>query len=331
MFRYSVILGNLGNTRDRFCGAYKTSHSTFDMLRQAAAVPHVEGIELVGTWDVDTDSAADMKRLLGDVGKECVSIIPDLFTQPKYARGSYSSPDATTRRESVDYTLAMCEVAQTLGCRLLNIWPGQDGFDYMLASDIERQRDWFRDAIVEIADAFPAIRLALEYKPKEPRCFSLVARMADSLLMVDEIGRANVGVCIDTGHAYVAGESVGEAVCLAARRPGGYTDTAGRLYHMHFNDNHGLWDDDLIAGTVHLTTYLETFYWLKRAGYDSWISMDQYPFREPAAAAIGESIIWLRHYESLVEQHYDRITATLQPNDAVATSRLLRAMLGIPG
>jgi hypothetical protein len=50
---------------------------------------------------------------------------------------------------------------------------------------------------------------------------------------------------------------------------------------------------------------------------------------EDAAAAIGESILWLRHYEALVEQHMDAITETIAANDAVATSRLLRKMLSV--
>ena len=57
--KYSVILGNLGNTKDRFCGGYKQNPDTLTMLPQAAGIPHVEGIELVGTWDVTPDNARE--------------------------------------------------------------------------------------------------------------------------------------------------------------------------------------------------------------------------------------------------------------------------------
>lgn len=33
--KYSVILGNLGNTCDRFCKSYKDNPSTLEMLSQA--------------------------------------------------------------------------------------------------------------------------------------------------------------------------------------------------------------------------------------------------------------------------------------------------------
>ena len=48
MYKYSVILGNLGNTCDRFCKGYKDNPSTEEMLAEAVKIPYVEGIELVG-------------------------------------------------------------------------------------------------------------------------------------------------------------------------------------------------------------------------------------------------------------------------------------------
>lgn len=323
--QYSVILGNLGNTRDRFCGGYKDNPDTLTMLSQAAAIPHVEGIELVATWDIHPNNVAQMKKALTDAECRCVSIIPDLFADRRYWKGSYSSNDPAVRRQAVHYTRQCCQVALDLECPLINIWPGQDGYDYLLTADYDAARSWFRDSVAEIAQAYPQLRFALEYKPKEPRCRSYLATMADTLLMCLETGCDNVGVCIDTGHAFNAGESVGEAIVLAKRTGGGYNDTAGRLFHMHFNDNHGAWDDDMIVGTVHSTTYVETLYWLDRCGYSGWLSMDQYPYREDAAGAIGESIQWLRQFDQVVQRQRGRIEQLLATGDAVQTSHFLRS------
>ena len=65
--QYAVILGNLGNTKDRFCDGYKDNPPTIEMLRQAAKIPHVSGIELVGTWDIRPENAVDMKKALLDL------------------------------------------------------------------------------------------------------------------------------------------------------------------------------------------------------------------------------------------------------------------------
>jgi len=326
--KYSVILGNLGNTKDRFCGGYKENPDTVSMLANAAKIPHVDGIELVGTWDIRPDNVPVMKRALADAGKTCVSIIPDIFADKTWGRGSYSSNDPAVRQKALDYTRKMCEIAQEMGCPLMNIWPGQDGYDYLLNADYDSARSWFCEAIITLAKEFPNLRFALEYKPKEPRCRSYIATMADTLLMCLDTGQNNVGVCIDTGHAYVAQESVGEAVVLAKRAKGGYDDTAGKLFHMHFNDNHGQWDDDMIVGTVHSTTYVETLYWLDRCGYKGWLSMDQYPYREDAAGAIGESILWLRQFDQIVQDNRKEIDQLVSAGDAVATSRFLRKNLG---
>lgn len=322
--KYAVILGNLGNTRDRFCNGYKDNPDTMTMLRHAAAIPHVQGIELVGTWDITPENSRQMKKLFDELGKQCVSIIPDLFANKRFWKGSYSSNDPAVRQEAIDYTRKLCEVALEMNCPLLNIWPGQDGYDYLLTADYDAQRSWFRDAIAQLADEYPQIRFALEYKPKEPRCRSYIATMADTLLMCLETGRDNVGVCIDTGHGYVAQESIGEAIVLAKRSGKGLPGTAGRLFHMHFNDNHGAWDDDMIVGSVHSTTYVETLYWLDRCNYGGWLSMDQYPYREDAVGAIGESILWLRQFDQIVQHNRGRIDELLKLGDAVETSRFLR-------
>ena len=318
--RYAAILGNLGNTRDRFCSGYKENPDTLTMLKRAAGIPHVTGIELVGTWDVRPDNAREMKRALLDAGLACVSIIPDLFADRMYWKGSYSSNESTVRRAAVDYTQRMCDIAREMRCPTINIWPGQDGYDYLLCSDYLSARGWLTECLSEVAGANPDLKFALEYKPKEPRTHSYLARMADTLLVCGATGQKNVGVTIDTGHAFVAGESVGEAIVLAKQ-------SGDRLFHMHFNDNHGAWDDDMIVGTVHSVCYIETLYWLDRCGYDGWLSMDQYPYREDAADAIGESVAWLRKFDEIVQARRPDIDRLLLAANPVETSRFLRDVL----
>jgi len=214
----------------------------------------------------------------------CSSIIPDTFTDPDYAKGSISSINPATRQKALNYLRQMSEVSLEVNCGLLNLWLGQHGYDYLLTTDYEQERQWLLESTQTLAKEFPTLKFALEYKPKEPRNFSYHARMADTILAAKETQCNNVGVTIDTGHSFVAGENVSDAVVLAKR--------AGNvLYHMHFNDNHGSWDDDMIVGTVHSVVYIELLYWLRKTGYQGWLSMDQYPYREDAVDAITESIL----------------------------------------
>jgi len=319
--KYSIILGNLGNTCDRFCKSYKSNPSSEEMLDMAVKkIPFIEGIELVGTWDISLGNVKEMKTRLNDYGVTCSSIIPDTFTDKVYAKGSITNTQLPVRKRAVDYIRQMCEVALEIDCDLMNLWLGQDGYDYLLTADYGQEREWLQEATAKLATEYPALRFALEYKPKEPRNFSYHARMADTILAAKETGCSNVGVTIDTGHSFVGGENVAEAVVLAKR-------AGDMLFHMHFNDNHGSWDDDMIVSSVHFTCYVELLFWLRKTGYKGWLSMDQYPYREDAVDAISESILWIKKYEQIVEQYYDEIESLIKLNDAIETSRFLRKLL----
>lgn len=320
--RYSVILGNLGNTCDRFLsGGYKDVPPKEQMIRQAAAIPGIEGIELVGTWDITPQNAAQVQRQLADAGLSCVSIIPDLFSQKRWGLGSLSAKSADTREAALEACREVSRTAQQIGCPLINLWLGQDGYDYPLTADYRTQRAHLTENIHAVASEFPGLRYALEYKPKEPRNFSFHARAADTLLMARETGLDNVGVCIDVGHALMAGENVAESAVLL-------NHYGSKLFHMHFNDNYRSWDDDMIVGSVHLAEYIELLFWLGEIGYDGWYSMDQYPYREDGAAAVSESVAFLRDVESLLTApRKDDLRKLITSGDATATTRYIRQML----
>jgi xylose isomerase len=317
--RYSVILGNLGNTCDRFLpSGYKEVVPKLEMIHQAAAIPGIEGIELVGTWDITEANAGEIDGWLNDAGLACVSIIPDLFSQRRWGLGSLSAKSAETRRAALEECRSVARIARQIGCPLINLWLGQDGYDYPLTADYRSQRAYLTENIHSIASEFPEIRFALEYKPKEPRNFSFQARAADTLLMAKETGLANVGVCIDVGHAFMAGENVAESAVLLQHH-------GEKLFHMHFNDNYRSWDDDMIVGSVHWVEYVELLHWLRETGYAGWYSMDQYPYREDGAAAVRESVAFLQNVEALLtETRQSELRDLIAAGDATATTRYAR-------
>jgi xylose isomerase len=284
---FSIILGNLGNTCDRFLSSgYKDQPPKDVMIRQAAEIPGVTGVELVGTWDVTPQNVDQIGSLLAKHGLACASIIPDHFSQKRWGRGAFTSKDPAIRAQALEETLAAAEMARKLKCPLVNLWPGQDGWDYPLQADYRLQRRWMIEAVTRAAKAYPDIRFSLEYKPKEPRTHSLMARAADTWLVAHTVDLPNVGVTIDTGHALYAGENIAESAVLLS-------DNGGKLFHLHFNDNYRSWDDDMIVGSVHLVEFLELWFWLKEIGYQGWYSMDQYPYREDGQGALRASVEFL--------------------------------------
>ena len=320
--RYSVILGNLGNTCDRFLPTgYKDVLPKDEMIRQAASIPGITGIELVGTWDITEQNASEIKSILDSNALDCVSIIPDLFSQKRWGLGSLSARSADTRRQALEECRAVSRIARQIGCPLVNLWLGQDGYDYPLTADFMVQRTALMENIRTVAAEFPELRYALEYKPKEPRIFSFQARAADTLLMALETGLPNVGVCIDVGHAFVAGENVAESAWLLQHH-------GERLFHMHFNDNYRSWDDDMIVGSVHVVEYLELLFWLSETGYAGWYSMDQYPYREDGASAVRESVAFLRDLETLLNsERREELRQLITGGDATTTTRWMRQLL----
>ncbi len=316
--RYSVILGNLGNTRDRFMGGgYKTAKKTHEMIAEAASIKGLTGLELVGTWDVTRENYKEVGKLLKDHGLECASIIPDIFARQIWGKGALVSRNASIRKACLDEIRMNCDIAQSLGCGLINIWPGQDGYDYPLQDDYLTARGWIKEALAAVAGEYRTLKFALEYKLKEPRTHSYLARVSDTLLMVRDVGRDNVGVCIDTGHALMAYENLGESIVLCG----------DRLFHMHFNDNFRAWDDDMILGSVHTIEQIEMLYWLDRMNYAGWYSMDQYPYREDGRGAVEESLRWLQGFQKIVNKHRKAMDEILREGNAVETSAFLRSIL----
>ena len=284
--KYAIILGNLGNTNDRFLASgYKDQPTKEEMLKRAAAIEGVEGVELVGTWDVTADNVEEVGGLLAKYNLKCASIIPDHFAQKRWGNGAFSAKDPGIRAQAVEETAKMAEAALALGCDLISLWPGQDGYDYCFQADYRQERLWIEEAVRSLAQ---------------------------------RVGEPNVGVTIDTGHSFVAGENVAEAAVMLSM----YGD---KLFHLHFNDNYRFWDDDMIVGSVHFVEYVELLFWLREIGYRGWYSMDQYPYREEAQGALRESIEFLKAIDRLLDQKsIEEIRELVRRGDAVQSTRWLR-------
>jgi xylose isomerase len=139
--------------------------------------------------------------------------------------------------------------------------------------------------------------------------------------MAQETGLENVGVCIDVGHALMGGENAAESAFLLQHY-------GKKLFHMHFNDNYRSWDDDMIVGSLHVVEFVELLFWLKETGYEGWYSMDQYPYREEGAAAVSESVAFLRDVENLLTpERILEIRALIATGDATASTRWMRKLL----
>lgn len=318
--RYSVFLGNVGSCSDRYCSAYAPAFELESLFERVASIPLVTGVDLVATPDLL--ARADLvRRLVRETGLKVISVAADTFTQACWRHGSFSAQDAATRAAAVAHARETMDFAESLGSDLLTIWPGQDGYDYHFQADYTAARRHFIEGLRELCLHRPGMRVGVEYKLKEPRTFSYASTVGTTLLMVQAVGHANCQVILDYGHAVLGQENPAESVALLAQN-------GNRLAHIHINDNYGYWDDDLIVGSVHTAAYLEFLYWLRRTGYNGWMTIDQFPYRENGRDAVAESAAWLDWLESLLDRaDLGEIDGVLAQGDGVASSRLMRRLL----
>ena len=322
MGKHSVILGNVGNFSDRYMGGgYQREYTLTELFDRVKSIEGVTGVELVSNWHVTSENAKEVKAQLERTGLKLVSIIPDHFGTKKYGRGAFSSKDPAMRRAALEETKEIIDVAKFLGGDLISLWPGQDGYDYHFQGDYIQEHSWFIEGVKQCCLYRPDVKIAIEYKPREPRNFSYPATAATTLLMVKEINEPNCGVTIDYGHSTAAKENVAESVAIIKR----YGD---KLFHIHMNDNYCMWDDDMITGSIHTIPFIEFFYWLKRTGYEGYISTDQYPYREDGRDACNESVRWFDVFEKLVDRiDENEISALFGSGNAVEISAFLRRLM----
>jgi len=299
---------------------YGRKYSNTELFERLSKIDGVTGVELIGGTNINKENLSEIKELLGKYKFKVVSIIPDHFGKQIWKKGAFTAPDPEVRKAAVQETCSMIDIAQDLDCYTISIWNGQDGYDYPMQVDYERTYEWLVEGLRECADYKNDVRLSLEYKPKEPRNYSFISNAHNSMLLIEDIGRDNVGVTIDTGHSFVASENLSEAVCVTSRK--------GKLYHMHFNDNYRLWDDDMMTGSIHTIEYIELFYWLKRIRYDGWISVDQYPYRENSIGAMSQTIKWMKAFEYAATRIDDkRVEEIFRAQDAVDSTELMRELM----
>ena len=317
--KYSVELSNVGQFTDRYmqCG-YNDDYSVEQLFDRAKSVKKITGCELCGTWHITEQNAEHMKDLIADHGLQLVSIIPDYFAQRKWGHGAFSSTDPEIRKNAIRDTKIMMDICADLGGEIVTVWNGQDGYDYPFTSDYLQTRQWIQDGIKECCNHRKDIKISIEYKPREPKMRSYMTDASTTLLMVNAIGAENLGVTLDFGHSLMGIENPAEAAAIIKM----YGD---KLFHCHVNDNYGYWDDDCIAGTIHPIETLEYLYWVKRMGYDSWFSFDQYPYREDGRDALEEGIEWIETLGAIADSLDDKeVDKLFQNGSGVGFARMLR-------
>ena len=293
--KISTHLGYFGSGADRYNpGGYVKATAALDRIKLASQVDGLDGVELNFPALVSEETVEATKSTLMASGLVVSSVSLNVWGSAQWGLGALSHTEAAVRAEGVRVMQRGIRVARELGTSLVSLWPGQDGFDYPFQIDYGAAFDRFVDCLREVAAFDPGMRICLEYKPKEPRTHLLLDTAARTMWLIGKIGAPNIGVLLDLGHALYANENVAQSAVLLERE--------GLLDLIHFNDNYGEWDWDMIPGTVRFWELIELIFWLRELEYDKWYSIDIFVPRWDPVKACQQSVTNIKRLFLLTER-----------------------------
>jgi xylose isomerase len=310
---------------DRYAtDAYGPPVDTLEAIERAAQVVDIKALDINYPFAGEDVSIAAVRATLERTGLRAHAITPHLYMR-EFQSGSFTNPDAAVRQKAIDLGKRAVEVANELGAQYVKFWPGQDGFDYPFQVDYAQLWEYQVSGVRAVAEAAPQMQFAIEYKLKEPRVHMLFGTAARTLLAIEDMGVANVGIVLDLGHSFFAKETPADVLQLVARR--------GKLVSVEVNDNWREWDDDMAVGSVHLIETLEFLHGLRLINWQGPILLDQFPFREDPVAAARNSIQTIRNLFGVLDRLDLAALEQVQARqDALAAQRLvLDTLLGVGG
>ena len=266
--RFATRLNSFASAAHLAWPDQKGKPSMMQMAQRAASVEGLTDLDLNYPDHVNADPK-QIARELGDIGLSINGFAMRYYTNPAFKLGAFTNPDAAVRREAIDLTKKGIDAAREAGTSLMTLWLGQDGFDYAFQADYDAIWQHEIDGIREVAAHDPDCQISLEYKPNEPRSYSLMPDAATTLLAIKEIGLPNLGVTLDFAHVLYADEQPAFAAALIARH--------SKVLGVHLNDGYSKRDDGLMVGAVHTLQTIEMLRQVRKDGYDGAIYFDTFP------------------------------------------------------
>ncbi|MBM4446499.1 MAG: TIM barrel protein [Chloroflexi bacterium] len=289
----------------------------------------VDGYEFHYPGEVNEGNLDEVMKALGQADLYAIAL--GLFSNPKYALGSFINPDKQIRKESVEIAKRGVSLAATVGAKFI-IWPGGEGYNYSFQVLYNKVWDQFISAIVEIvawANEHGVVVL-LEHKNSEPAMRILMRDIGMTLHVIHKVKERgiptnNVKINMDWQHLIMNGEPLAEYAALLAKE--------NLLGHQHGNSGWGAFDDDNMVGASFFMQTLDLAVELRRAGYGrngERIGFDLFPYTENQIEAVSRSIYHWEFIDSIAAKIDDKALRQVQAtHDAVASYEIVFKALGL--
>jgi len=206
------------------------------------AVPDMNDL----TADQIARKAKAVKGLLDGEGLAAEFVAPRLWEDPRTIDGGYTSNDHQCRQYARERSLRCIDIAQALDTDLIVLWLAREGTYIREAKDSKVAVDRLVEAINDMLDYEPRIRIAIEAKPNEPMDHTYIPTTGHAIavsFLTDDPAR--VGVNIESSHAIMGGLDPSDEM--------GFALAYNKLFTVHLNDQNGLkFDQDKTFGAVDL-------------------------------------------------------------------------------
>ena len=275
-------VGNIG--RDPFGGPVREQKSPAELVRLLGEVGawgvNFHDNDLIPIDATPSERAAiltDFKQALADTGVVVPMATTNLFTDPIFKDGAFTSNDSKVRAYALQKTMNAIDLGVELGAKIYVFWGGREGTEIDATKDpitaIKRSREAMNFLCDYVLDKKYDLKFALEAKPNEPRGDIYNSTTGHMLAFIETLDHPEmVGVNPEVAHEHMAGLNFVHGVAQAME--------AGKLFHIDLNDQaFGRYDQDFRFGAVNLKSAFFLVKLLEDNGYDSSRHFDAHAYR----------------------------------------------------
>jgi xylose isomerase len=192
----------------------------------------------------------DFRRGLKENGLVVPMATTNLFSDPAFKDGAFTSNDARVRAYAVQKTMRAMDLGAEFGAKIYVFWGGREGVETDAAKNPVEAIKRFREAIdflceYSIEQGY-GYRFAFEAKPNEPRGHIYFAVTGSYLALIPTLAHPEMcGVNPEVAHEHMAGLNFVHQVAAALE--------SKKLFHIDLNDQEfGRYDQDFRFGQVNL-------------------------------------------------------------------------------
>ncbi|HVP20609.1 MAG TPA: xylose isomerase [Anaerolineaceae bacterium] len=219
----------------------------------------------------------EFKQALQQTGLVVPMATTNLFGDPIFKDGAFTSNDARVRAYALQKTMHAIDLGVELGAKVYVFWGGREGTETDASKNpvdaIKRNREAMNYLSEYVLNQKYDLKLALEPKPNEPRSDMYNATIGHMLAFIATLDHPEMfGVNPEMAHEHMAGLNFLHGVAQAWE--------AGKLFHIDLNDQaFGRYDQDLRFGSNNPKAAFFLVKFLEDVGYAGSRHFDAHAYR----------------------------------------------------